>query len=347
MSSEITKHKTKDWVLAAAFTTVAALLVSFAAFVLRPVHNDYGSTWAQYLCEPEDSIDILFLGSSYAYCDWNPEIIYGASGLTGYVMAGSEQTPSITYWYLKEALKTQSPQAVIMEGSSFFFAMYQNYTQINLGYMPRGINRTCAIFDAAEPEKRFGLFFDLYFYHDRWKSLTREDVAKIFSPPRADEYKGYTFLDVVCDVSGAEPNRREFVIDEETYAKHLEAFSKIAQLCHEKGISLIISINPTYNQYAPEIYAKLRDDLTAIDPSTDFINLSNAFDEIDIDLSHDMYDFGHLNFFGAYKFSEWTGKFLMDKGFTPRTQSEENQAAWQSGARYWEQKLVELSGHAI
>ena len=77
-----------------------------------------------------------------------------------------------------------------MEGSSFFFEMYQNYTQINLDYMPRGIDRARAILDAAEPDKRLGLFFDLYFYHDRWKELTREDIAKLITPASADVNKG-------------------------------------------------------------------------------------------------------------------------------------------------------------
>ena len=329
------KKRKRDWVLAAAFVALAALLIHFAAFVMRPVHRDYGSTWAQYLCEPEDSIDVLFLGSSFAYCDWNPEIMYSASGLTGYVMAGSEQTPSISYWYLRQALKTQSPQVVVMEGTSFFFEMYQNYTQINLGYMPWGMNRACAIFDAAEPEKRLGLFFDLYFYHDRWKALGREDIAKIFTPAQADANKGYTFVDNVYDVSGDTPYRREPTKDAAAYAKHLDAFSKITRLCRERGIDLIVTINPTYSQCAPEVYEKLRSDLAAIDPEAGFVNLSNSFDEIGLDLKTDLYDGGHLNFSGACKFSEWTGRFLLDRGYAPREQTAENRAAWDSGAQYW------------
>ena len=203
------KANRKDLAHAVIFVVLAAVLIHCASIIMRPVHNSYGSTWDAYLCEPEDSIDVLFLGSSYAYCDWNPEIMYAASGLTGYVMAGSEQTPSITYWYLKQALKTQSPQVVVMEGSSFFFEMYQNYTQINLDYMPRGIDRARAILDAAEPDKRLGLFFDLYFYHDRWKELTREDIAKLITPASADVNKGYTYVDNVYDTKGSTPYHRE------------------------------------------------------------------------------------------------------------------------------------------
>lgn len=329
------KANRKDLAHAVIFVVLAAVLIHCASVVMRPAHNSYGSTWDAYLCEPEDSIDVLFLGSSYAYCDWNPEIMYAASGLTGYVMAGSEQTPSITYWYLKQALKTQSPQVVVMEGSSFFFEMYQNYTQINLDYMPRGIDRARAILDAAEPDKRLGLFFDLYFYHDRWKELTREDIAKLITPASADVNKGYTYVDNVYDTKGSTPYHREPSKDTAAYAKHLEAFEKIAGLCRDKGIDLIVTINPTFSQCSPEIYDKLERDLTGIAPEADFELLANSFDEIGLDISRDLYDGGHLNFYGACKFSEWTGKMLLDKGYSPREQTKENAAAWDDGAQYW------------
>lgn len=320
---------------AAIFVVLAAFLIHCASVIMQPLHDSYGSTWDAYLGEPEDSIDVLFLGSSYAYCDWNPEIMYAATGLTGYVMAGSEQTPSITYWYLKQALKTQSPQVVVMEGTSFFFEMYQNYTQINLDYMPRGINRARAILDAAEPDKRLGLFFNLYFYHDRWKELSHEDIAKLTAPVAADFNKGYTYVDTVCDVTGQQPYHREPSKDTAAYEKHLEAFGKIAGLCRDNGIDLIVTINPTFSQCSPEVYDKLEKDLTEIAPETDFELLANSFDEIGIDISRDLYDGGHLNFYGACKFSEWTGRFLLSKGYSPREQTEENKAAWESGAQYW------------
>ena len=149
--------------LAAVFLLITALLLNFAADVLRPAHTDYGSTWSAFRAEPEDSLDVIYLGSSYAYCDFNPSVVYGNSGLTGYVMAGSEQTLSITYWYLKEVFKTQSPSAVVLDATSLFFARFQIYTQLNIDLMPFSPNKLGAIFTAAEPDLRTGLLFDLWF----------------------------------------------------------------------------------------------------------------------------------------------------------------------------------------
>ena len=75
--------------------------------------------------------------------------------------------------------------------------------------------------------------------------------------------------------------------------------------------------------------------MTGIAPAADFELLADSFDEIGLDISRDLYDGGHLNFYGACKFSEWTGKMLLDKGYSPREQTKENAAAWDDGAQYW------------
>ena len=175
-------RRRRELLFAAAFLLVTALLLHFAAAVLRPAQTSYGSTWSAFLAEPEDSLDVIYLGSSFAYCDINPSIVYEHSGLTGYVMGGSEQPLSITYWYLREILRTQSPEAVVLEATSLYFKRYQNYTQTNIVPMPFSLNKLGAVFTAAEPELRLGLLFDLYFYHGRWQELGRADVKKAIFP---------------------------------------------------------------------------------------------------------------------------------------------------------------------
>ncbi|MCI8651274.1 MAG: hypothetical protein HFF05_02360 [Oscillospiraceae bacterium] len=327
--------KWKEPLWALAFLLTAALALNFTADVLRPAHTDYGSTWDAYLCEPENSIDVLFLGSSYAYCDWNPGAMYAASGLTGYVMGGSEQTPAITYWYLKEALKTQTPSLVVMEATSLFFDRYQNYTQINLGYMPWGLNRIQATLECAEPEKKLGLFWDLYFYHDRWKELTASDVKKALIPARADRLKGHTAVDQIFEQTADGPFLSDMRQTEEVYQQNLQDFARIVQLCADKGIDLVVTINPTYSQYTPEVYSRLEKDVLSAG-AADFLNWSNSFAEAGLDPAVHLYDGGHLNQTGAKIFSAYTGQYFLSRGLTPRPQTEENRAAWEATAQYWQ-----------
>lgn len=319
-----------------AFLLAAALLLGLSARVLRPAHTDYGSTWEAYLAEPENSIDVLFLGSSYAYCDWNPGVMYGESGLTGYVMGGSEQTAAITYWYLKEALKTQSPQVVVMEATSLFFDRYQNYTQINIGYMPWGMNRVRAILECAEPEKRLGLFWDLYFYHDRWKELTPGDLKKALIPAGADRLKGHTAVDQIFAETGDGPFLSEMRQSEEVYQQNIRDLARIAQLCAQEDIDLIVTVNPTYSQYTQGVYDRLEKDVLAAG-SGRFVNWADSFEDIGLDPTVHLYDGGHLNQAGAKIFSAYTGQYLRSLGYQPGAHSQENRAAWDAVAESWKE----------
>lgn len=320
-----------EWAWCAAFAVLAAVVLGLLGNILRPAHTTYGSTWNAFLAEPKDSIDVLFLGSSYAYCDWNPGAMYGESGLTGYVMAGGEQTVGITYYYLKEALKTQSPSVVVMEGSSLFFERYEGFTQINVGYMPWGANKLGAIFEFSQPELRTGLLFDLYFYHDRWKELTAADVKKALPAYRGDDLKGHTPVEGVFVSETGVPAVSGVMRSEEDYLDNLRTFERIAALCREEGIDLIVTVNPTYGQFTQEIYSRIEADVLAAG-ATRFVSWANAFDEIGLDAERHLYDGDHLNREGAVVLSRFTGRYLRSLGYEPRAQSEENAAAWQRAA---------------
>ena len=94
----MTEKRWKHFCWALAFLAIAALLIALLSCVLRPVRTSYGAVWKPYLAEPDNSLDYLWMGSSYAYCDLNPAVLYDACGLTGYVVAGPELTLSQSYW---------------------------------------------------------------------------------------------------------------------------------------------------------------------------------------------------------------------------------------------------------
>ena len=319
----------KERIFAAAFAVLAALLLGLAGLALRPARVNYGAVWGPYRAEPADSLDYLYLGSSYAYCDVNPALVYDASGLTGYVLAGPEQTLSQTYYYLKEALRTQSPQAVILEASALHFARYQSYTQINVGYMPFSRNKLAAIFRASEPELRTGLLFELYFYHDRWKQVSPGDVLDTFAPDRTDLLKGYTAVDGLASGLEDGPFRRP-TQEEDLYQENLAWLGKILTLCEQEGILPLVVFHPTYSRFAPQVYTQIAADVAALSPSALCLDRSGDFASAGLDPLTHLYDAGHLNRAGAARFSAWLGVYLTrDAGLTPRPQTAENTAARQ------------------
>ena len=322
--------KWKEPLFALAFVAVAALLIGLCADALRPQRVDYGAVWGPYLAEPRDSLDYLYLGSSYAYCDVDPAVIYEHTGLTGYVLAGPEQTLSQTYWYLREALRTQSPSAVVLDASALHFDPYQNYTQVNVGYMPMGLNKLGAVFTASEPGLRTGLLFDLYFYHNRWKDVTPGELVRGLAPVGTDTLKGFTGVEGVFEQIADGPFRREEK-EEAVYQANLADLGRIQALCQSRNIPLVVVFHPTYSQLSPEMYRRIGADVVALGARYyDWSDESAAFGIVP---EEHFYDPGHLNRDGAAVFSSRLGDFFGEElGLIPRDQTAENEAAWEAVA---------------
>ena len=87
------------------------LLVStgFLGARYMPQRTGYGATWHMFLQEDTDSIDVLCLGASYAYCSTLPAQLYRQTGFTVYDLCAPQLTLQQSYYYLREALQTQSP----------------------------------------------------------------------------------------------------------------------------------------------------------------------------------------------------------------------------------------------
>ncbi|MBM6938185.1 hypothetical protein H7U37_06505 [Pseudoflavonifractor phocaeensis] len=315
------------------FVGLLLLVTVFLSALLRPVRTNYGAVWKAYLAEPRDSLDYLWMGSSYAYCDVNPALVYDQSGLTGYVVAGPELTLSQSYWYLREALKTQSPSAVYLEVTALQFQTYQGYTQINVGYLPAGYNKLGAIFTASEPELREGLLCDLIFYHDRWKELTWEEAMEALSPPETDPGKGYTCVEGSDGTRGDSPYFRT-AVDREVYGENLVWLDRMARLCREKDISFTAVLHPTWSRITEEKREEMAADLAEL--SIPFLDWTEAEGEMGLQPDRHYYDAGHFNRDGAAVFSRWLGEFLTrTEELTPRPQTGENRNSWEAAAAFW------------
>lgn len=282
-------------------------ICSAVSHELMPRRMDYGSTWDRYLMEDEDSVDILVFGSSIAYCDFVPAAIYEETGLTSYVMAGPEQTIPLSYYYIKETLKTQSPQKIILELSAMYFKEYQSYTKVNVGYMPWGLNRLAATYTASEEEERTGLLFPLYNYHsiiwDRW-GHDPEDIPDY----SIDMLAGHTFIGQAKPVG---ISTRTTETEEDNFNKNIEYLGKIARLCEKRGIQLELCIFPACNSLSDEDISELEQICDSLAYGS-FVNYQAQLSEMGTDLATDYFDMLHFNSAGAWKFSKYIAGTLSD-----------------------------------
>lgn len=78
--------------------------------------NTYNQNrWDEFYAQPENSIDMVFLGSSHSYCTFDPLIIDEGLGTNSYQLGMPLQHLDSTYYTLREVLNYQQPEDVVLE----------------------------------------------------------------------------------------------------------------------------------------------------------------------------------------------------------------------------------------
>lgn len=297
------------------------------AWLLVPPRQDYGAEWDAYRQEAAGSLDVLFFGSSTVYCDVVPALVWETSGLRSFVLAAPAQPLSITYYYVKEACKTQTPQAVALELSGLFFEKYPGHTKSNLAYMPWSGNRIAATLRGAEREELLGALFPLYYYHDRVFTVSQEEILTRLRPP-ASPLAGYTLL--TDAVPQRERTQGTASAETETYQENLSYLKKLAAFCQKKDIRLILYLAPSCEDLPQAALETLEADARAI-VGTDYFNCNDpGWPQADPDT--DWYDYLHYNVSGAAPYSRHMGTVLAGMGLEA---SGEDTALWQERLEYF------------
>jgi hypothetical protein len=307
----LNKHKEYLAILATAVLLAIFCIVSGRFLTFKQI--DYGSMWGCFLKEEPHSFDVMFLGSSLAYCNVIPAIIWQECEASTYVLGGPEQTVPLLYYYLKEIYRTQSPKYLFIEAANTFYNSYEGFSKVNVGNMPWSINRIQATFWAVEKEERLGLFFPLFNYHGRWNQLNRYDLSIGFLGYKADPLAGYTFLSEIETQS----EFREIQELPQSYAGNLKYQQKIVDLATEQNSRVIYYLSPCISRPSQALSRRLEEDLLALGDVT-FIDFNRDFDNIGFNLSSDFFDGLHLNYRGAEKFSSYLGYYLLrELGYQP------------------------------
>lgn len=263
-----------------------------------------------------DSIDTIFVGTSHQYCSINPDILYEEYGINSFMMATSGQTVPMTYYAVMEAIEYQHPKTIIMEAlycANDFRTVTPGMTHMFFDGMPWCEAKHLGVKDLAEPEERLYYYFDLGFYHSRWKDLSEVDFQSNLTSPRGTFFSDqvqYNWEIPVLDKSEKEPMPEEM-------KKYLD---KIIALCKENEVELILYVAP-YNAlydddnarqnlfYMQRVFHWLEEYVE--EQVIPFHNLFHELDSIGLDGATDFMDSQHCNYAGQEKLT----RYMVEKGY--------------------------------
>lgn len=324
-----------------------AFVVFFSIFtgVFMPKWNSYHSDQMQtrvqaFYKQEKDSHDVIYVGSSFAYCGISPLNIWEEQGITGYVFAGTGQKAWMSAYYLEEALKYQTPKVVVFEVGAIFDEKesseennrksidYMRWSPVKLKAIRTICNRT------GESKKEY--LFPFLRYHSRWRELEQKDFhlgwdSSYFlmgtlswcatRPPSKKKIKSYESWGDKADESSVL----------EVGEKSRKAVLKMKELCEEKGIDFQMVRVPSlaWSLEAAEVVQSFADE-----NQIPYLDMNLCREETGIDWKTDTPDKGeHLNIFGCRKVSSFFGKYLKENYEFDTKLSEKNLEFWGKSAK--------------
>lgn len=257
---------------------------------------------------PKNSIDVVYIGGSNVCSSFNPLLAYNLYGFkTGIICEGGQ--PFITIKYLlKEAQKTQNPDLYVID----LYMLDNDLSNINIGDTRRTIdsmnfnkNRLDATteilkYSNIDKSEYINYYFSFLLYHNAWKNIDSSNFSINSS------YRGFWFY----DFDASEPQEEYKWLDDviELSESNRQVLLDLIEYIKDNNLNVLFVV-PKRGYWSPG-QEKLNDAISIIQKNNlDIINF-NKIDNLNINAETDFYDYGHLNLYGAIKYTLYFSKYL-------------------------------------
>ena len=268
-----------------------------------------GSMVEEYYRDPSGH-EVLFVGDCEVYENFSPITLWERYGITSYIRGSAQQLVCQSYYLLEDALRYETPKVVVYNVLALKYNEPQKeaYNRMSIDGMRWSSSKIANIKASMTEEESFiDYVFPLLRYHSRWSELTLDDFRHIFSKDLVTHNGYYMRVDVKPQGEFPEPMPLADYTLGETAMGYLQ---KMADLCKEKGIELVLIKAPTewphwYDEWDEQVQDFAREN------GVPYINFIPLQQEIGLDMTTDTYDAGlHLNTAGAEKMAVYFGDWL-------------------------------------
>ena len=312
LETQYAKQTVRFGVRLLCFLIIMTAIIFYAVYVLTPKH-DYGICAMNNLyAQPEDSIDVLAVGTSHFYAGINTNVLWAHYGIATYDLCSAEQPFWISYYYIREALKTQHPKVILLDlKPASYIGSYTRHGRIILStYGIRGLdNRFGAMRSCVQtfPEA-LEYILGLPAVHSNFAEVTLADFAyPLDNEGRGNTWKGYIEMEETNTFQRAPYD--DTIEAKKVNAREEEYLRKIIELVGETDTQLILVTMPYPDYPTDQPYYKtiwgIAEEYGV--PVMDFNQPSlrgAVYDE------YDFGDYQHLNIRGSINLSKRLGNEL-------------------------------------
>ena len=328
---------------------LALLLPAIMLILLYPI-NDFGDSVRirNFYLEPADSLDVIVLGSSEDYAGYSPVLAYEEYGFTSYPFVFSANAFALFEEQLEEAIRYQSPQIIAVDVSELLAPKSDVDTvlrELTAG-IPLSHNKIRMIEQHGDREHILSYYFPFIVNHGK---ANFKEMKTYLKDNLSVRHRGYSLLKGAITFTGSGENWDGPYVapintagDASTAELPPEVIAEcqaVLDACARYPQIRFVFFNAPHRLTTEERYQWYQR-MNALGEMIrangfDFYNFDGMTDQIGIEPETDFYNNYHMNLYGQYK----TTRFLCDiltgiEGFSPRSQTPENQANWDTCVEY-------------
>ncbi len=320
-------------VLTGGFFLAVFVVALYYLSILLSVKSPHGINQARAMyAQPENSIDVVFLGSSHIHYGVNTAYLWKEHGVAAYDYSSAEQPLWMTYYWIREFLKTQHPKLIVIDlfsPASFTEDFQYDFPGENIYGLNLSRNKIEAISDMIERSRYEEYLPEFFAVHSRYGDLKEEDFLAITDPGRLINFKGFTPYTEYTHRDLNEPSQDQAIGYTPKQSKFLE---KIYELSLEEEIPLFFMVIP-YSEVTPqeEMFYN-RSQQIFMEAGVPCPNYNHYYESIGLDPEVDLYDESHLSYTGSIKFTEYLYRDLSSYVELPDRRGQEGYESWDVNA---------------
>ena len=320
------------------FAVLLLLLLDGMGTVFLPYDSEETRQNTSFYEFPKNSVDVLIVGGSTVRNGISPNELWNQYGIVAYNRCDSRQAAEITTFNLRDSLKYQDPQLLIISlnqlYTSFDYDRNEPFIRKALDYKRFSADKLRTIMKVAShyedsSEDVASLIFPALRYHIRWQELLRGDDEtidefKMQLKPEHDYRRGQITIprvrkNKVIHLDETDETVPEY--DEYSYTQYKETI----ELAQKKGIDVLVVTLPDVKWTKGEYLGTAA---FAEEMGVDYIdfNTEEVVGDIGFIWQTDLYDRHHLNPVGARKSSKYVGQYIIDRYGIPQHQCDESLA---------------------
>ncbi|MCR4635486.1 MAG: hypothetical protein K5754_04570 [Butyrivibrio sp.] len=309
--------------------TIVFILIIINLDTLLSIKTYHGIMQSRAMyAQPEDTVDVVFMGSSHIHCDVNTALLWDDYGIAGYDYSAAEQPIWITYYYLKEFCKTQDPKLVVIDLYSiarFGDDFNEFWMPDNIYGMKFSLNKVDLMISSCNKEQINKYFPSFAGYHNRYSELEDKDY-ELLDIPEEDlaQFKGYN---PYFDLNTVAPPETNITAKTPIPPKSKDYLQKIIDYTSAHDIELMLVVNPYPSTAEDEMVYNSIEEM-AISNNIAYVNMNKSIDAIGLKADEHYNDDSHLNYQGSCVFSYYLGSYIKDNYVIEDHRGDENYETW-------------------